>query len=309
MHAPRLPTTFVTATTLIVGSISAWLLAVGVTQLVGGAYLPLQTAAFFLRTDLETPPPVPAPPKRLSAVTILTNNPFDSSPRPETVPATTTTNQASVLASEDEQPCPTSYRVVVAAVDDEHPARSLAVLADAANAKPMIRLGSYVAGRPVVSIGSGRVHLGGATPTCFIDGVARAVAPPPQSQVKPELTIATPTAPIVGVQKVDETHFAVDRLLRDRIVDNPTEFMKSLRITPEVAGGKTVGLRLQNVVPGTLFAVLGLTKGDVLESINGFEVASPEKMLEAYGRLKTAPSLQVGIQRGDRKLVIEVEVR
>lgn len=308
--AARLPATFFTATTLVAGSVAAWLLAVGVTQLVGGAYLPLQAAAFFLRTDLEAPPPPPAPPKRVSAVTILTRNPFDSSAQPEPE------KPRPKVDPDDEQPCATTYRLVVAAVDDEHPARSLAVLGDATNAKPMIRIGSVVAGRPVVGIGSGRVHLGGGAGTCFIDGVAHAAPPSAQpTLLGPSLgpTAAAPTTaptpPITGVQKIDETHFAVDRLVRDKVVDNPTDFMKSLRIAPEVVGGKTVGLRLVGVVPGSLFGVLGLAKGDVLESINGFEVASPEKMLEAYGRLKTAPSLQVGLQRGDRKLVLEVEIR
>ena len=73
--------------------------------------------------------------------------------------------------------------------------------------------------------------------------------------------------------------------------------MSSTRILPETKDGKVLGIRLSGIKPNTLLATLGLKSGDRLESINGFNMGSPEKALEAYARLRTASQLDVTVNR------------
>jgi general secretion pathway protein C len=100
-----------------------------------------------------------------------------------------------------------------------------------------------------------------------------------------------------GIQKVSATEFNVDRGVVDKILENQADLMRQARIVPEQENGKMVGIRLFGVKPETLLGVLGMENGDRLQTINGFDMTSPEKALEAYARLRTADHLTVQVNR------------
>jgi len=124
----------------------------------------------------------------------------------------------------------------------------------------------------------------------------RGTAPPVPSEISDK------------IQKVSETEFNVDRSVIDNILENQAQLMRSARIVPEQKDGKTVGIRLFGIRQDTLLGTLGMQNGDRLEKINGFDMASPEKALEAYARLRTATSLTVQVQRRGKPLTIEYKI-
>lgn len=111
------------------------------------------------------------------------------------------------------------------------------------------------------------------------------------------------------IQKVSDTEFNVDRGVVDKILANQAVLMRSARIVPEQQNGKIVGIRLFGIRPDTLLGTLGLKSGDRLESINGFNMTSPEKALEAYARLRTASSLDVKINRRGQPMDIQYNIK
>jgi general secretion pathway protein C len=100
-----------------------------------------------------------------------------------------------------------------------------------------------------------------------------------------------------GIRKTGPTTFDVDRSVVDKILENQAELMRQARIVPEQENGKVVGIRLFGVRNDTLLGVLGMENGDRLQQINGFDMTSPEKALEAYARLRTADHLTVQVNR------------
>jgi general secretion pathway protein C len=111
------------------------------------------------------------------------------------------------------------------------------------------------------------------------------------------------------IQKVSDSEFHVDRQVVDSILENQAELMKSARIVPEQKDGKVVGIRLFGIRPDTLLGKLGMQNGDRLESINGFDMASPEKALEAYARLRTADSLNVKVNRRGKPMNLDYRIK
>ena len=59
----------------------------------------------------------------------------------------------------------------------------------------------------------------------------------------------------------------------------------------------------------TLLGMLGLENGDRLQAINGFEMASPEKALEAYARLRTADHLTVQVNRRGQNVNLDFNIK
>jgi len=111
------------------------------------------------------------------------------------------------------------------------------------------------------------------------------------------------------IQKISDTEFNIDRSVVDKILENQAELMKSARIVPEQKDGKVVGVRLFGIRPDTLLGTLGLQNGDRLETLNGFNMASPEKALEAYARLRTASQLNVKVNRRGSPVSVDYHIK
>lgn len=266
-----------------------------------------------------------------SAEPILGRNPFDSEkgpltgqPIPSLVPpeaqAPVLLDPLTVAACEG-----VSARIVTESRD---PLWSIAVLQGPGEPNPrMRRVGDEVADLRVEYIGfnpqaaSPAVWLSKGTQLC--QALLFAEEPPPApSRPSPA---AEPAAGSSGgsrlgpskvppeiaekIQKVSDTEFNVDRAVVDSILEKQAELMRSARIVPEQKDGKVVGIRLFGIRPDTLLGTLGLQNGDRLEAINGFDMASPEKALEAYARLRTASKLNVKINRRGTPMSIDFHIK
>jgi general secretion pathway protein C len=109
--------------------------------------------------------------------------------------------------------------------------------------------------------------------------------------------------------KVSATEYNIDRGVVDKILENQADLMRQARIVPEQENGKVVGIRLFGVRPDTLLGVLGMENGDRLQTINGFDMASPEKALEAYARLRTADHLTVQVNRRGQNTNLDYNIK
>jgi general secretion pathway protein C len=138
-------------------------------------------------------------------------------------------------------------------------------------------------------------------------------APAPPASIPPAPAAggapAVPPEIAKGVVKKGPTEFDVDRAVVDKIMENQADLMRQARIVPEQENGKVVGIRLFGVRPDTLLGVLGMENGDRLEKINGFDMTSPEKALEAYARLRTADHLTINVNRRGQEMNIDYNIK
>lgn len=153
-------------------------------------------------------------------------------------------------------------------------------------------------------------------PESEIDGKKAAAPAAPAAKAK---TAAAPAAAAAGggvpkeiqdkISKVSESEINIERSVIDHVLENQAALMKTARIVPEQQDGKTVGIRLFGIRPDTLLGVLGMQNGDRLETINGFNMASPETALQAYARLRSASNLSVQVTRRGKPLTIEYKIK
>jgi general secretion pathway protein C len=112
-----------------------------------------------------------------------------------------------------------------------------------------------------------------------------------------------------GIQKVSANEFNIDRAVVDKILENQADLMRQARIVPEQENGRVVGIRMFGVKSDSLLGTLGMENGDRLQTINGFEMASPEKALEAYARLRTADKLTISLNRRGQNMNIDYNIK
>jgi general secretion pathway protein C len=269
-----------------------------------------------------------------SAQPIIDRNPFDSVTGPLNArPIEAPVPNASELETRDPlaaAPCDGIAAFII--TESLDPLWSVAALQGAGEPRPrMRRVGDDVAGKKVEFIGynpvedSPAVWLSGTGALCQVvlfrtqqvPPPAAPGSPPPTAPVAPDPATSSPsrgaaTVPpeiAAKIQKVSDTEFSIDRSVVDNILERQAELMKSARIVPEQKDGKVVGVRLFGIRPDTLLGTLGLQNGDRLETINGFNMASPEKALEAYARLRTASNLNVKVSRRGQPVSIDYRIK
>lgn len=211
--------------------------------------------------------------------------------------------------------CTDARVLIITAAED--PDWSLAVMAEGAKKETMLRrVGDSVGNRQIWHIGWDRVWLHSAGELCQAKMFSETKTPAPVAKPAPAVRKTKRGGPpkvpkdiADKIQKVSDTEFNVDRAVVDQILENQGALMRSARIVPEKKDGKILGIRLLRVRPDTLLGTLGLQDGDRLEKINGFDMTSPEKALEAYARLRTASNLSVSITRKGKPMTIDFNIR
>ncbi len=241
-----------------------------------------------------------------SADQILSRNPFDSQTGP--LNARVVDDQPIAMPVDLSDPmnapvCDGIKVLVIAASSD--PDWSFAALQATNDPKSvLLRRGGELSGKAVKHIGWDRVWMTTGGQLCQ----ARMFSPGTPIPAAPIVTAAPAPIPAGGAPPIDPSitkgivrisanEFNVDRGVVDKILENQAELMKQARIVPEQENGKMVGIRLYGVRPDTLLGVLGMENGDRLQTINGFDMTSPEKALEAYARLRTADHLTIQVNR------------
>jgi general secretion pathway protein C len=245
----------------------------------------------------------------MNADAILSRNPFDSVTGPlNKKPVDDSPVASAALDLSDPMsapPCDGVKVLVIAASSD--PEWSFAALTAGSSDKDksmLRRRGSEFGGKTLKFVGWDRIWMTSGSSLCqaeLFKGAAKTPAaaasaappPPPAAGGAPSLDPAITR----GISKISATEFNIDRGVVDKILENQADLMRQARIVPEQENGKVVGIRLFGVRPDTLLGVLGMENGDRLQTINGFDMASPEKALEAYARLRTADHLTVQVNR------------
>jgi len=306
-------------------ALAAYFQASGLMQLIAGAYLGDVSG------ESKPAPPPPSGPTvdtraQRTAEPILSRNPFDSTVGPLNKAPEADEGEAEAPKQEVDLSNPLTAAdcpgiQAHAITESTDPTWSIAVLqGQGETAGKMRRVGDAVGDKQVAYIGfnpnknSPAAWLVSGSSLCQV----LLFAPPQEATPQPaEAPAPKPAKDSSGVpddiakriQKVSDTEFHIDRAVVDNILENQAQLMRTARIVPEQKDGKVVGIRLFGIRPDTLLGKLGLQNGDRLEAINGFEMASPEKALEAYARLRTADSLAVKVTRKGSPVTIDFKIQ
>ena len=257
---------------------------------------------------------------RASAAAILARNAFDSVTGPL---ARSSPLSVPPLARHDVDPlfappCAKPRLVIISEQSDPEWSVAGFRLAESARAE-LHRIGDQVMGQRVEFIGfnpierSPAVWLSRQGELCqallFAHGAgSEQPAPASASGAEPAAT-SVPSTIASKIRKLGDDEYEIDRSVIDQIMDNQAELTKNLRIVPESKDGKTVGVRLFGIRAGSLLSWFGLQSGDLLQSINGFSMASPQSALQFYAQLPRVSALDVQLERSGAARSLSIRIR
>jgi type II secretory pathway component PulC len=206
--------------------------------------------------------------------------------------------------------------------DARHPDRSLAILGVASSpATAVYRTGSRFGHLELLEVRTHAVLLSSETDSpCWLK-MAR-----PNPNAPPPAPAAAPAEPPAdakrarrkafsgeelekGIQRIGPGVYRVERSMLDRALARAPKLARTTRTKTVKHHGAPVGLSLTRIESGGLFEHLGLKRGDVLRTVNGFDVASVDGMLSARTQLGSAPRLSLALMREGQPMTLEYRVQ
>jgi general secretion pathway protein C len=189
---------------------------------------------------------------------------------------------------------------LVGAVISESPERSLASITDLPLGETWVHgMGSEVQGARLLSVETIRTAPDVISIAAIVCNGGRkeylALATPRELVVSALARTASP-----GVRRVDDQRFDIDRAFAADALGNLSRHAGQAVIVPAFSGSAMSGFKLFAIQPGSIFAALGIENGDVVQRVNGYEVDSPDKLLELYQRLGSATQVTVELSRAGR---------
>jgi len=317
-----------TAIVLVTLIVCALFLAQGTTSLLAARWLPLAAAT-------ATGPTQPKPAQdEASFEDILKRNMFDSAQGALWPPPAPTEDEAELAENATDEPavfdpsvmppaCVGEMRLIASVYSDRRPEWSFASISSGSGVPMLYRPGNTVQNHELVEVLPSAVFMrptGAAvcSMTLFVPPEAKAApaAPATAGTTVEEAKVAiAPVAGLTaeelaaGIEKISDSEFNIQRGLLDKVLANQSELMRAARVVPHEQGGKVVGVKLYGIRRNSLLGGIGMQNGDLLSTINGFDMASPDSALEAYTKLRSANDLTVTIQRRGRDVNMQYHIR
>lgn len=112
-----------------------------------------------------------------------------------------------------------------------------------------------------------------------------------------------------GVRKIGEGRFMVDQREIASSTENLSQILTQARALPYIEAGKTVGFRISEIVPGSIYEKIGLVNGDVIQRVNAQDVDDPGKFFQLYQGLKDEKRISIDLLRNGQRQSLNYDVR
>lgn len=269
----------------------------------------------------------PTPPEDVDPTPILRRNIFDHETgrldieEPEAVEELVEVEPEELDPNAPPPACDGSMRLVGAFIRVRRPEDSFAAITSSTGEALLYQPGQQIDEREVIAIQRNRVILRPRSGTlCSLSMFADAprvatTAPAPRAvTAAPAARRSTPegldsAALESGITQVSENQYTIERSLVDRLLSNQAALMRTARVIPHEEGGRVVGVKLYGIRRSSLLGRLGIQNGDMLRTINGYDMTAPDSALEAYARLRTADRITINLQRRGSDQTIDYQIR
>jgi general secretion pathway protein C len=112
-----------------------------------------------------------------------------------------------------------------------------------------------------------------------------------------------------GVKRLSDGKYMVDQREMLASTENMSQILTQARALPYIEQGKTVGFRISEIVPGSIYEKIGLQNGDVIQKVNSQEVDDPAKFFQLYQGLRTERFIAIDLIRGGARQTLNYEIR
>ncbi|MCY1081087.1 type II secretion system protein GspC [Archangium lansingense] len=170
-------------------------------------------------------------------------------------------------------------------------------------------MGGDILGAQVVAIERTRVLLMNSGRLEYINPTATDALPPPVEPRAATAPASTDPKSSIDVRQLGPQSYEVSRKDLDVVLANPSELLMQARVIPAMRNGEPQGFKLFSIRQGSLYSRIGLQNGDVLQRINGLSLASAERGLEAFQKLRESSHIELEVERNGQPMRLTYSMR
>jgi type II secretion system protein C len=112
-----------------------------------------------------------------------------------------------------------------------------------------------------------------------------------------------------SVRRLGDGKFVVDQKEVLASTENMSQILTQARALPFQENGKTVGFRISEITPGSIYEKIGLLNGDVIQRVNSQDVDDPAKFFQLYQGLRNERSIAIDLLRGGQRQTLNYDIR
>jgi general secretion pathway protein C len=112
-----------------------------------------------------------------------------------------------------------------------------------------------------------------------------------------------------GVRKLSDGKFMVDQKEVLASTENMSQILTQARALPYIEQGKTIGFKITEIIPGSIYEKIGLQNGDVIQRVNSQDVDDPAKFFQLYQGLKNERSIAIDLLRGGQPQTLNYDIQ
>ena len=109
--------------------------------------------------------------------------------------------------------------------------------------------------------------------------------------------------------EVEEETISISQEVLQNSMNNINDLMTQVKVRPYFRRGKSEGLIVSQIQTGSVFANLGLMNGDIISSVNGKQMSSPEEAFGFYNSLKSGGEVSIEITRRGKKKMLNYDIQ
>ena len=110
-------------------------------------------------------------------------------------------------------------------------------------------------------------------------------------------------------QEIEEEVIPIDQEILQSSINNLNELLTQVRVRPYFRQGKPEGLIVSQIQGDSIFAKLGLMNGDIIVSVNGQQMSTPEEAFQLYNSLKSGSPVNIQITRRGQPKILAYEIQ
>ena len=81
--------------------------------------------------------------------------------------------------------------------------------------------------------------------------------------------------------------------------------MSAARVIPHEVDGRVVGVKIYGIRRSSLLGHLGIQNGDMMRTINGYDLTDPTAVLDAYSHLRSADQISIAVERRGQPVTMD----
>lgn len=112
-----------------------------------------------------------------------------------------------------------------------------------------------------------------------------------------------------GIASMGGDEYAVDETELNSALENLNLLLTQARAVPYFKDGKSVGLRLFAIRPGSLYEKVGLVNGDILKTINNNDLGDFTQAIKLFEKLKEERSISLTLERDGKDRTFRYSIR